>query len=815
MKRTIKRGLALCLVLALALGQTLASEALGSDLLSRTVQLAAGTTVTDGSLWSATYSDLRTEHYVTYAPNSGVAPLIWYGDTVSSTVKLTDAAQRVAQQGYRVVAGVNGGFFNTDGTAVGLLITDGVIRSLDQYNYKMAGICADGSVFIDGSTISKTVSWTDYATLAEVSLNVTAINESRKNGGLYLYSEDFGASMKNSLSGVDVVLESAVPGQQLTMNSTMTLRVVRVTDSTAEGVTPDNAIPAGCFVLSANQNCGEAILAPLRALTPGMSVTLDISGGDPRWANAQYGITGLYTLVENGQAISGLPTGAAPRTALGVKADGSMVFYTIDGRQSGYSVGASYSQTAKRLVELGCVQAIALDGGGSTTLGVTLPGSDELTVLNQPSGGSQRAVSSCIFLVTPAVSGGFLSSFYVDSAYDVVLTGAQTTVTAAPAGQNGVSVAYNGTVSWTADGGLMGYDDGGNAVFLAGSQPGSFAITASGQGASGSAPIRVVDRLSKLTVTRHDTGAVPGTLTLSPGDTVDLDAAGTWYNIPVAMDDGNVTWSVEGSIGTIDENGLFTAGAVNGSGSITASAGGRSVIVPVTVNRGDPFTDLDGHWSQEYVTRLYKMGLTTGSQTADGSYVYNPDGKLTRGELLVFISRMLGVDTAQYAGIELPFADAAGIPEWMLPHVKAMYALQVFSGSGSGGALYANVGELVSREQAMTMLGRILASQQSCDLSVFADGGTVSSWAAPYVQTLVAQNIVSGSNGMLSPKNSMTRGEVAKLLTMVNDLPRAELTLRPDLVTEAEAPAAAAEQPGGAEQPAGEEIPAESELPQP
>ena len=205
------------------------------------------------------------------------------------------------------------------------------------------------------------------------------------------------------------------------------------------------------------------------------------------------------------------------------------------------------------------------------------------------------------------------------------------------------------------------------------------------------------------------------------------------------------------------------------------------------------------------------MGLTTGSQTADGSYVYNPDGKLTRGELLVFISRMLGVDTAQYGGIELPFADAAGIPEWMLPHVKAMYALQVFSGSGSGGALYANVGELVSREQAMTMLGRILASQQSCDLSAFADGGTVSTWAAPYVQTLVAQNIVSGSNGLLSPKNSMIRGEVAKLLTMVNELPRAELTLRPDLADAA----AAAEQAGGEELPAGEEIPAESELPQP
>lgn len=119
-----------------------------------------------------------------------------------------------------------------------------------------------------------------------------------------------------------------------------------------------------------------------------------------------YGLTGLYALVENGQVVSGLEAGRAPRTALGIKADGSMVFYTIDGRQSGYSVGATYSQVAQRLIELGCVQAVALDGGGSTTLGATLPGSDHFTVLSSPSDGNQRAVSNCLFLVTTAQPTG-------------------------------------------------------------------------------------------------------------------------------------------------------------------------------------------------------------------------------------------------------------------------------------------------------------------------------------------------------------------------------------------------------------------------
>src|SRR5699024_12389077 len=49
----------------------------------------------------------------------------------------------------------------------------------------------------------------------------------------------------------------------------------------------------------------------------------------------------------------------------------SLVFYTIDGRRSGYSIGASMTQVAQRLIELGCVSALCLDGGGSTTISVT------------------------------------------------------------------------------------------------------------------------------------------------------------------------------------------------------------------------------------------------------------------------------------------------------------------------------------------------------------------------------------------------------------------------------------------------------------
>ena len=136
------------------------------------------------------------------------------------------------------------------------------------------------------------------------------------------------------------------------------------------------------------------------------------------------------------------------------------------------------------------------------------------------------------------------------------------------------------------------------------------------------------------------------------------------------------------------------------------------------------------------------------------------------------------MDPVQYQDVMLPFADAGSIDGWLLPDVKAMYALGVLNGSGSGGKLYANVNSSVSREEAMTMLGRVLADQVSQDLSGFADSGSVSGWARPYMEMLVGLNVVEGSGGKLNPKSDIKRGEAAKLLVALNGLEKAELTQR-------------------------------------
>lgn len=83
----------------------------------------------------------------------------------------------------------------------------------------------------------------------------------------------------------------------------------------------------------------------------------------------------------------------------------------------------------------------------------------------------------------------------------------------------------------------------------------------------------------------------------------------------------------------------------------------------------------------------------------------------------------------------------------------------------------------------MTFLGRVLAASESCDLSIFPDGGSVSDWASPHVQTLVALGIVGGSNGWLNPGDNIDRAAIAKLLVEVQPLEKALLIPRLDLVS--------------------------------
>lgn len=85
-------------------------------------------------------------------------------------------------------------------------------------------------------------------------------------------------------------------------------------------------------------------------------------------ANIQEAVGGRQRLIESGQTINFSDTRLEPRTAVGVSKEGDKVYLLIvDGRRSGYSIGAEYALLAKIFNIYNVHDAINLDGGGSST----------------------------------------------------------------------------------------------------------------------------------------------------------------------------------------------------------------------------------------------------------------------------------------------------------------------------------------------------------------------------------------------------------------------------------------------------------------
>ena len=101
------------------------SDAYGDQLTSVPTQLHVGTSLTTETYWSDYYNDRRTENYFVYSPNDDAQVLAYGGDTVTGTSTVLNAANSLAQEGYRVVAGINADFFDGNGTPTGILISGG------------------------------------------------------------------------------------------------------------------------------------------------------------------------------------------------------------------------------------------------------------------------------------------------------------------------------------------------------------------------------------------------------------------------------------------------------------------------------------------------------------------------------------------------------------------------------------------------------------------------------------------------------------------------------------------------------------------
>lgn len=749
----MKKALSLILTIAMMLSLLSAtasaySQAYGSEVWLRDTALQDNVTISDNIYWSDYYSQLRHEYYFTYTPGGAASPVVAYGEAVCDRLTTAAAAQSYEAQGYRVVGAINGDYYDTaTGFPLGIVVSGGELMAASGENYAV-GFRADGTVKIGKPILTMT------AVSETGSYNLASINKPRaEKGGVTLLTYDFRSdhttgTTTRGVSAVCTVLEGAAA-----IGGELLLEVEEI----VEGDQPI-ALEEDQAVLTAAATAVPKAQEFMTSLYEGGLVRMTVTTEDTGWNDVVEAIGAYYLLVEGGAVQTGLPTGYAPRTAIGVKENGDVVFYTVDGRQTGYSMGASFKVLSERMVELGCVTAVCLDGGGSTTAVASMPDSETAQIVNSPSDKTARKVSNHILLLAELDPYAVADHVYLDIDAPVVLAGKSAAVKATLVDEN--YTPLSAVSDLTASAGEI--VDGS---FVAPAEAGVVTITASAAGMTASREIQVIDTPDELTVRRN--GSAVTSLTLFPGDTAELTASVIYNHLPLETTAADFTWTVDPALGTI-ENGVLTTAFTEGSGVITVAMGENSVTIPLTLDADSPFADTAGHWGGTYMAKLYHKGILTGEVKDDQLYA-NPDRGVTRAEFAVLLCRYLGLNAEDYASVEVPFVDMDKVGSWAVNQVKAMYALGIVNGvaNADGTQSFAPQTQL-SRAQAVTMMGRAgLVESQSTDLSQFGDADKIPAYALEHFRTMVGRGIIGGSYGKLDPNGAMTRAAVCKVLSLM------------------------------------------------
>ena len=750
MKRILSLILSVALILALTPGIALAfSDAYGSEVWQEDTALHHGVTLSDSTYWSHYYEQLRHEYFVTIAPESSIIPVVAYGSSVCDRLTGTTAAAQYEAEGWRVVAGINGDFYDTaTGFPLGVLISGGEILSGANSNYAL-GFFEDGSAIIGEPKLSIVAEYDDKT------LTLASINKPRVDGaGVTLMTYDFRNDHTTGTHTDGLTVLCSIVSGKAAMGDKLFLAVDSIETGTAAiAIAPDQV----ALTISADGYALDKHF--LEMLSIGQALTISFTAADSAWNDVKEAVGAMDLIVKNGAVVKNLPTSYAPRSVVGIKANGELLLYTVDGRQAEHSMGASLRVLAQRMVELGCETAICLDGGGSTTMTATMPGEEHARVVNSPSDKMQRAVSNHLLLLVNDEATNIPHHLYFAASSYIVLPGHTVDLSTKLLDSN--YSPMDASATYTCTGGEIKDD-----VFYAPQKGGPITITAKAGGFTAQIQILVVETPDEIHV--YWDGVQVDGVTMVPGDTAHLTVTASYNHRKIETFATDFQWKADSKLGSFDENGLLTTKFTEGSGTVSVSKGKLTVDISLTLDGKSPFADTDGHWGTSFLCALYHKGVLTGV-AQDGLLYANPDKSVTRAEFAVLLSRFMNLNTDDYADITTPFEDMDEVDTWAANAVRAMYTLGIVGGiEQSDGTVIFDPHATLSRAQAVTMLGRARnAENLSADLSLFHDASDIPAYARAYFETMIALGVMSGTDGKLNPNKAMTRAEICKVLALL------------------------------------------------
>jgi len=281
---------------------------------------------------------------------------------------------------HQALAAVNASYFISNGQPLGLLIFANQLliepyREANNALWSALALTRDGKMIIDKVDFHGGI-----LNINGLEYKANGINRQRNADEIIIYTPQFNKTTLTNEYGWEWIVQNGVITGTNTANS---------------------PIPADGFVISAHGKACEQ----LQGVKVGDPVTLTWQLS-PDWLNNKnivFALSAGPQLIKNGAINSvdewklykpDIVNGRAPRTAIGINGNNEIIIITVDGRQPSLSIGMSLNELAQEMLRNGAIEAINLDGGGSTTMVINN------NIVNSPSDGHERSVANALIITS-------------------------------------------------------------------------------------------------------------------------------------------------------------------------------------------------------------------------------------------------------------------------------------------------------------------------------------------------------------------------------------------------------------------------------
>ena len=331
-----------------------------------------------------------------------------------------------------------------------------------------------------------------------------------------------------------------------------------------------------------------------------------------------YAVGGGTLLVKEGEVNVSKGGRNVTYTAIGIKADGTVVSMVCYGQRYPVSCGYTQYEVAQMMKARGCQTALLLDGSGSSTFVSRREGDSQVITRNNPSDGQERQVSSSLFIVSDVKATGEFDHAVITPVNEVYTPGSTVQFTAVGADPSGAPAPLPENASWSVDS-AYGSIGGSTGVFTSNGSLGEVTVSLQSAG----------ETVGEATITI----AAPDQLLFSSekvnvgfGDTSDLGLQVRYQGRNVNYKDGDFQWTLsDEEMGSFSGN-LFQASeteSITGTATVT-SVHDQAVTATVQLEVGkEPIIAMDfekPNWKIVTGTTQHGLGDVVGVFDENGNY---------------------------------------------------------------------------------------------------------------------------------------------------------------------------------------------------